>query len=97
MRVSAFPKVGMKFEDVRKRVKRIAKDYKTNPKSNKQLQLNLISSLTNQAALHEGEGARKELQEELNYDTNNHSAPRCGWSRQYDRAFEKIFGKSDKR
>ena len=53
----ANPKVGMEFRDVEKRVRRIAKNNTIDVK----IKSNLINSLVNQAALHEGRGAGKEL------------------------------------
>lgn len=54
------PKVGMNYEDVRTRVKRIAQ----NPGDVRQ-KGNLINSLLNQAKLKDGDGARRELEKEL--------------------------------
>jgi hypothetical protein len=62
-----FPDLGMKYEDVRRRVKRIAKDYKNNPHSDKQAQIRLVDSLINQAQRHEKGGAREELLKELEH------------------------------
>jgi hypothetical protein len=55
-----FPKKGMHFEDVRKRVKRIEKTAPQSEGKDK-----LVNSLLNQAKLHEGEGAVKELTREV--------------------------------
>jgi|TARA_R100000049_G_C1919166_1_gene64764 hypothetical protein len=92
--MSNFPKVGMKYEDARKRARRIGHDYRTNKKSHKGMQINLIKSLTNQVALHEGDKARDALNDELVSDANNHSSPRCGWSKSYGDAWKKLFGKA---
>ena len=92
-KADGFPDLGLKYKDVRKRVNRIKKDYKNNPKSDKKGQLNLIKSLNNQAALCEGEGARTELIDELTHDSNNHSKASLGWSSNYDKAYEIAFGK----
>ena len=53
---------GMKYEDVRQRVKRL-----NTPGGNPELKSNLKESLINQARLREGEGAARELRSELNY------------------------------
>lgn len=58
------PKVGMHFEDVRKRVKRIA-----STKGNKVLQERLVNSLLNQSRLNDGEGAVSELVSEVNHNS----------------------------
>ena len=63
----SFPKVGMAFEDCRKRAKRINEQLKSEKKGNKPMQARLVDSLLNQAKLHQGEGARKELQRELHH------------------------------
>jgi hypothetical protein len=81
----------MHYENVRKRVKRIAKDYKDNKKSDKELQRRLVGSLIDQAGRHEGEGAKDELRKEL--DTNNHSGNKLGWSKRYEKNWEAIFKK----
>ena len=60
----ANPKVGMEFRDVEKRVRRIAK----NDTIDVRVKGPLISSLINQAALHEGRGAGKELRYMLERD-----------------------------
>ena len=57
-----FPKKGMKYEDVRTRVKRIA-SYDT---ENKKQQQNMINSLIGQAVTNQDEGARAALGAELN-------------------------------
>lgn len=53
---------GMEYEDVRTRVMRLERTAK-----NKQLKNNLQNSLINQARLREGEGAARELRNELSY------------------------------
>lgn len=55
-----FPNVGMKHEDVRKRIKRIVKSDTAN-KAQKQ---NLINSLANQAERHAGVGSKIEILKE---------------------------------
>lgn len=50
------PKVGLKYEDCAKRIKRIAR----NP-GNPQAKSNLINSLVNQCRLYEGESSLKDL------------------------------------
>ena len=92
-KADGFPDLGLKYKDVRKRVKRIKENIRTNPKGDKNQQVELIKSLNNQAALCEGEGARTELIDELTHDTNNHSTPRCGWSNHYEKAYAIAFGK----
>ena len=64
------PKLGMHYEDVKKRLKRI-KNVDGKHVKNHQLQQNLINSLTNQVRLHEGEGAVKELNKELSSNTSS--------------------------
>lgn len=56
------PKLGMKYEDVRQRVKRIASSDVKNP----QLARNLTNSLLNQAERAD-RGARRELESELRH------------------------------
>ena len=85
------PRLGMHYEDVRKRVNRIKEDYKTNEKSDKQLQRNIVNSLVDQAERHQGKGAKDELYKEL--DTNNHSGNKLGWSKLYEQNYEAIFKK----
>lgn len=60
----ANPKVGMHYGDVEKRVRRISK----NDKIDVRIKSNLIGSLVNQATLHEGRGAGKELRYMLEKD-----------------------------
>lgn len=55
------PKTGMRYEDVRKRVKRIM----ATPGDNR-LKSNLVNSLLNQASLCEGDGASREIVREVN-------------------------------
>jgi hypothetical protein len=81
----SYPKQGMHFEDVRKRVRRIAEKGKDS-----QLKVNLMNSLLNQSRLCDGEGAVTELTREI--DCNNHSSNRLGYSRQYGNNFDLIFG-----
>ena len=83
------PKLGMYYSDVRRRIKRIAKDFKTNPHSNKEQQIRLADSLINQAVGHSGKGAKEELLKEL--DTNKHSTNKLGWSSRYGNAWDKLF------
>lgn len=78
----SLPKIGMHFEDVRKRLK-TSKSIKVYPE--------LKGSLLNQARLHEGEGAVKELNQEI--DSNNHSSNKLGWSSGYGKNWERIWGK----
>ena len=59
-----YPKLGMRYEDVRKRVKRISRLKAKNPG----LQFNQINSLLNQCSLKEGQKAENELREELTYE-----------------------------
>jgi hypothetical protein len=56
--------MGMDYEDVRKRMKRIA----TNDKADPGKRANLIQSLGNQAKLRDGDGAVRELHKELHYE-----------------------------
>lgn len=58
------PKLGMRYDDVRKRVKRISK-------VNTQAAENLMNSLRNQARLCEGEGAVREIDRELTFTGNS--------------------------
>lgn len=51
---------GMDYEDVRTRVKRIS-----NTKGDDRKKSALVNSLLNQAAVRNGEGARRELEREL--------------------------------
>lgn len=56
--------MGMNYEDVRKRMKRIARNDSADP----QKRANLIHSLSNQARLRDGDGAVRELHKEVSYD-----------------------------
>ena len=85
---SRFPNVGMKYEDVRTRVNRIS-NYTTGDPQKKG---RLVNSLINQASLHEGEGARTELENEVCYDSNNHSGNKLGYSPRYGKSWDRIFG-----
>ena len=58
------PRIGMHFEDVRQRVKRISKVQ--SPQA-----LNLMNSLRNQARLAEGEGAVQEIDKEIMFSGNS--------------------------
>ena len=87
MRDSSFPREGMYFSDARKRAVRIAK----NPKIDNARKNQLVSSLINQARLHEGEGAATEIGIEINQDVNNHSLPKVGYTQIYSRNYDKIF------
>jgi len=80
----SLPKLGMYYSDVSKRVNRIKKmpgiaENKTR----------LINSLINQAVRNEGEGARKELVNEM---FENHSMGRSGYTPRYHSNWDKIFG-----
>ena len=86
-KADGFPDLGLRYENVRRRLKKLGKNYKAG--SNKELLVRQADSLLNQAKGHQGEGAREELLKEL--DTNNHSNPRCGWSRNYDKKWKEIF------
>lgn len=63
-----FPKRGMYFDDSRKRALRMSKNLPEGENKRR-----LIDSVVNQAGLHEGEGARKELQNELTRTTRSFS------------------------
>ena len=82
----SFPKVGMHFEDCRRRCKRIS----ASKEGNKQIQSRLVESLKNQAELHQ-KGAGEEITREI--DTNRHNLPRLGWSKTYAKNYDKIFSK----
>ena len=56
----SYPRLGMRFEDVRTRVKRIIK----NPGDDTQ-KARLVGSLLNQCRLAEGEGATKTIESEI--------------------------------
>ena len=79
-----FPKLGMYYEDARKRVKRISKL----DAPNKQLKYNLMNSIKYQAQLHEGKDAVKEMDYELNYDSC--LKPRHGYSKRFADRFDLI-------
>jgi len=64
----SYPKLGMHFEDVRTRVRRISKS-EINPKNKERL----VNSLLNQSELCDGSGAKKELVKELTSDTSFYS------------------------
>jgi hypothetical protein len=57
------PRIGMNYEDVRKRVNRISKTKVANPEAG----LRLMGSLINQARLANGEDAAHELTTELTF------------------------------
>jgi hypothetical protein len=85
----AHPKVGMHFKDARKRLMRIKETERQGKVKNAKLQKNLEKSLLNQVKLAEGEQAVRELRREI--DSNNHSLPRCGYSKQYAENWDGIF------
>jgi len=93
-RDSSFPKEGLYFEDARRRAVRIAKNPTIDPIRKNQL----VSSLKNQARLHQGEGAAAEIQKEVNSDFlgcyDNHSLPRLGYSPRYADNYDRIFKNS---
>lgn len=84
-----YPKIGMKCEQVRNRLKRM--QIAKNP--------NVRASLINQARLHEGDGIVNELVGEFcgdlvkSPDSNNHSSNRLGYSQKYEENFDRIFNK----
>ena len=82
--MDSFPKIGMKCEQVRSRLKKlsIAKDP------------SVQASLINQARLHEGDGIVSELAKEFG-DTNNHSSNRLGYNSRYSENYDKIFKGSE--
>jgi len=82
------PKLGMYYEESRERLLKF-KTAKQNP--------NMAQALIDDACMHEGEGARKDLAEEfirkrLTKDNNNHSTPRVGYTRSYEDSWSNIFG-----
>jgi len=82
------PKLGMYYEESRERLLKF-KTAVQNP--------NMAHALIDDACMHEGEGARKDLTEEfarkrLTKDNNNHSSPRVGYSPKYNEAWDRIFG-----
>ena len=81
--MESFPKVGMKCEQVRSRLKKLS--IAKNPE--------VKASLINQARLHEGEGIVNELASEFcrGKDNNNHSSNRLGFSTKYAENYDKIF------
>lgn len=56
------PKVGMHFDDVKKRVTRIKKNVPEGKQKER-----LMDSLVNQAGLAEGEGAKKEIRKAIHH------------------------------
>ena len=85
--MSDHPKIGMHYEDVRKRLKK----YESIKKYNN---TNLRDSLVRQAMLHEGGDAGTELLKEhfsdCSQDMNNHSKGRVGYSPLYSDRFQHI-------
>jgi len=77
------PKIGMYHEKVRKQLKKM----KGAPAN--QCTLNKANSIINQARLHEGEGSVKELLTE--FDSNNHSSNRLGYSSKYSSNWSDVF------
>jgi hypothetical protein len=57
----ADPKVGMRYEDARSRIKRMTSNSHGNP----QAKANICNSLVNQVRLHEGSKAARELVREF--------------------------------
>ena len=81
--METFPKIGMKFEQVRSRLKK----YDT---INKHGNVGIANSLLKQAKLHEGGGAVQELCKEF-ADPNIHSLARVGGgSDLYKLGYERI-------
>lgn len=81
------PKVGMRYEDVAKRVKRIHKNTPNSPAKK-----NLINSLLGQADKCEGSQAVREIIKETNCVSPT-GAIRTGWSPAYEQAYDRIFKK----
>ena len=81
-----FPKLGMRYEDCRKRIRRI----RGTEKGDKKLQHRIMDSLRNQAELNE-KGSGQAIVDEVNKDFNNHSLPKVGWTPKYGTAWEIIF------
>ena len=94
-KADGFPDLGMRYENVRKKIKNLTKKYKDG--GNKDILVRQADSLLNQAKGHQGQGAKEELLKELDHngsnsvDTNNHSSSRCGWDRNYAEKWENIF------
>lgn len=74
----AFPKQGMYYSDVAKRIKRIKK----NPSMPVNQKLNLIKSLANQCKIHEGEGSLQELSDEVSSEERSNRVFSCSGTKQ---------------
>ena len=85
--MSEFPKIGMHYEDVRRRLKKYESIKKLG-------NTNIRDSLIRQAINHEGTKAGVELVKEhmstCAIDVNNHSTNRLGYSPLYSDQFTKI-------
>ena len=82
--MESFPKLGMRFEQVRSRLLKYD-SVMTNP--------NMADSLLTQARVCEGDSAANELSKEFisaRIDTNNHSSNRIGSSPLYAGNYDKI-------
>jgi len=78
--MESFPKIGMKFEQSRSRLRKYDPAKKAA----------LKDSLIHQVRLNEGEQAAQELNKEFS-DSNNHSSPRVGASKLYSENYDRIF------
>lgn len=59
------PKIGLRFDNVLARVKRLEKDDRAGKVKDKLLKENLKKSLLNQCKLYEGDSAAKEIEKEI--------------------------------
>src|SRR4030043_2415183 len=73
------PKLGMYYSDVKKRLKRITKYERNGECKDTRLASNLKESLLNQAKLHEGEKAVKELTKEVSPYYTGSGNKSCGF------------------
>ena len=60
------PKIGLRFDNVLTRVKRLERDERAGKVKDKSLKENLKKSLLNQCKLCEGESAVREIEKEIN-------------------------------
>lgn len=88
--MESFPKKGMYFEQVRRRLRNLDA-----VKGNRELQ----ESLFEQVRLHDGSKAESELRKEAYSDfkncrdTNSHAGNKLGYSPKYDLNWERVFKK----
>lgn len=86
------PDIGMHFSDVHKRLRRLNKAEQSGKIKDIRRKQGMEKSLLNQARLHEGDGAVKELHKEF-YES--HAGNRVAYNPNYSKGWDRIFGRKE--